>query len=302
MRITTRAHIAVLLTNVFFAINFSLVKFISPSRVGPYGLNILRVGISLLLFWLLWTAGKTPAGIQRKHIPRFILCGLTGVAINQMLFIKGLTLTSTIHASLLMLCTPLLITLLAFWVLRENLTWGKGAGLLLGISGATLLILHKEPQGTASLNGDLLIVLNAIAYTGYFILVKPLMQVYHPLHIIRWVFTFGFLLILPVGWPQFAAVRWEDFDLAAFAALTTVVIGGTFLAYSFNIYGIRHLGAAVTGSYIYTQPIFATLIAVIFLGEAFTWQKILSGLLIFSGVFLVSLPSLLQREGQKGDS
>lgn len=302
MRITHKAHIAVLFTNIFFAINFSLVKFISPSRVGPYGLNILRVGISLILFWLLWTAGKTPAGIQRKHIPRFLLCGLTGVAINQMLFIKGLTLTSTIHASLLMLCTPLLITLLAFWFLRESLTWGKGLGLLLGISGATLLILHKEPQGTASLSGDLLIVMNAIAYTFYFILVKPLMQVYHPLHVIRWVFTFGLLLILPVGWPQFAAIRWEAFDGAALAALATVVVGGTFLAYSFNIYGIRHLGAAVTGSYIYTQPIFATLIAILFLGEAFTWQKALSGALIFSGVFLVSLPSLLQRFRGNPDS
>ena len=163
-------------TNIFFAANYSLVKYISPSHVGPYGLNILRVGISLILFWTIWLAGKSAAGIKKKHWLRFALCGLTGVAINQMLFIKGLTMTSTIHASLLMLCTPLLITIFAFWILKEKVTIAKAAGLTLGIGGAVVLIMSKEKSGTASLNGDLLIVLNAISYTLYFMLVKPLMR------------------------------------------------------------------------------------------------------------------------------
>lgn len=260
----------------------------SPSHVGAYGLNIIRVGVSILLFWLLWSLGKTGAGIRKAHLGRFLLCGLTGVAINQMLFTKGLTMTSTIHASLLMLSTPLLITLLAFWVLREKVTAFKAIGLAMGIGGAILLVTSKEKTGSASLTGDLFIVLNAISYTVYFILVKPLMQVYSPLHVMRWVFTFGFMMILPFGWSQFAAIDWASFDWTHFAALTFIVICGTFLAYYFNIYGIRHLGAGITGSYIYTQPVFAAVIATLFLGEQFTFQKVLAGVLIFSGVFLVS--------------
>jgi drug/metabolite transporter (DMT)-like permease len=292
---TAKAHIAVLFTNIFFAANFSLVKYISPSLVGPYGLNFIRVGISLILFWLAWSVGKTclpdrqaKAGIQKKHILRFFLCGLTGVAINQMLFIKGLTMTSTIHASLLMLCTPLLITLFAFWILKEKVTPIKITGLSIGIAGATILILNKESGGTVSFYGDLLIVVNAIAYAIYFILVKPLMQVYHPLHIIRWVFTIGFIIILPFGWQQFNQISWSAFSAEAFAALLAIVFCGTFLAYSFNIYGIRHLGAGVTGSYIYTQPVFVALVAVLFLSEKFTWEKMLAAILIFGGVYMVS--------------
>jgi drug/metabolite transporter (DMT)-like permease len=288
LKTTTKAHIAVLFTNIFFASNFSLVKYISPSLVGPYGLNVIRVGVSLLLFWSFWLLGKTKAGIRKEHLPRFFLCGLTGVAINQMLFIKGLTMTSTIHASLLMLCTPLLITILAFWVLREKITVLKALGLSLGIGGAVLLILSKEKAGTATLSGDLFIVLNAIAYTIYFIIVKPLMQVYPPLHVIRWVFTFGFVMILPFGWGQFAATDWQLYDWSHFASLSFIVVCGTFLAYSFNIYGINHLGAGITGSYIYTQPIFAAIIATLFLQEQFTAEKIISGILIFTGVYLVS--------------
>ncbi|HEX7844197.1 MAG TPA: DMT family transporter [Chitinophagaceae bacterium] len=295
MRTTSKAHIAVLFTNIFFASNFSLVKHISPSVVGPYGLNLIRVGVSFLLFWLLWLTGKSirpdetvSARIKKEHWWRFILCGFTGVAINQMLFIKGLTMTSTIHAALLMLCTPLLITLLAFWMLKEKMTIAKLLGLTLGICGAVLLISSKEKTGTASLTGDLLIILNAISYTIYFILVKPLMVVYSPLHVIRWVFTFGLIMIIPFCWTQYWAIDWTAFDWSHIAALGFIVICGTFLAYSFNIYAIRHLGAGTTGAYIYTQPVFATVIATIFLKEQFSLAKMIAGLLIFIGVFLVS--------------
>ncbi len=288
MKTSTQAHIAVLFTNFFFATNLSLVKHISPGLLGAYGLNIFRVGGSLLLFWTLWLLAKKRNGIKKKDIPRFILCGLTGVAINQMLFIKGLTLTSTIHASLLMLTTPLLITVSAFWILKEKITPAKALGLALGIGGALLLIFSREQQGQAGLTGDLLIMVNAMSYTVYFIIVKPLMQEYPPLHVIRWVFSFGFLLILPFGWQESMDTAWPLFNWTHYAALFLVVFCGTFLAYSFNIYGIKHLGAGVTGSYIYTQPVFAAIIAALFLDEAFTAAKIISGILIFTGVFLVS--------------
>lgn len=277
-----------------------MVKYISPSLIGPYGVNILRVGVSLILFWTVWLFGKTAIGIQKKHLPRFLLCGFTGVAANQMLFIKGLTMTSTIHASLLMLCTPLLITLFAFWVLKEKVTLFKAAGLALGIGGALLLILSKEKAGnnTASLSGDILIILNAIFYTIYFMLVKPLMKAYPPLHVIRWVFTFGFIMILPFGWMQFSSIQWSQFEVSHFASLSFIVICGTFLAYFFTVYGLQHLGAGVTGAYIYTQPIFAAIVATVVLHEQFTLQKILSGVMIFTGVFLVSRKNVTVAEVQ----
>lgn len=258
--------------------------------VKPYGLNIIRVGLSILLFWIVWLAGKTPAGIQKKHIGRFLLCGLLGVAINQMMFLKGLTLTSTIHASLLILFTPIVITLFAFLVLKERITTGKLAGLILGISGSVLLILSKETPGAgqSSLTGDMLIMLNAISYAIYFILVKPLMAVYPPLHVVRWVFTIGLFMILPFGWEQFLEVEWQQLDYTHILAILSVVVLGTFLAYYFNVYGIRHLGAGITGAYIYTQPIFASIIAIAYLNEVITPEKIIAGLMIFTGVFLVS--------------
>ena len=291
MKPETKAHIAVLSTNLFFAVNFSLVKYISPALIKPYAINIFRVGISLVLFWLLWTMSDVKPHIKKKHWGRFFVCGLTGIAINQMFFIKGLIYTSAIHASLLILLTPILISVFAFTVLKEKVTIIKTMGLTLGVGGAVLLILSKEQSSTATnyLFGDLLIIINAISYTVYFIIVKPLMAEYPPLHVVRWVFTFGFLMILPFGWNEFISIPWEKLELSHYLSILFIVVPGTFLAYFFNIYGIQHLGAGTTGSYIYTQPVFAALIAVIFFHEHLTTSKLLAGIMIFLGVFLISL-------------
>lgn len=290
MKQTTKAHLAVLGTNLFFAANFSFVKLISPHFIKPFALNGLRVGISVLLFWTLWLAGKTPASILRKDFGRFLLCALTGVAINQMLFIKGLTMTSTVHASLLMLTTPLLIAVFAFLVLGEVVTRSKIAGLVLGIGGALLLILSKENSAHAAdyLMGDALILVNAISYSVYFILVKPLMSRYSPMHVIRWVFTLGLFMVLPFAWSELGEFEPQRFGWEEWAALGAVIITGTFLAYLFNAYGIQHLGAGITGTYIYTQPLFAVLIATFLLGEELSTAKIIAAVLIFTGVYLVS--------------
>jgi drug/metabolite transporter (DMT)-like permease len=290
MKEHTKAHLAVLGTNLFFGANFSLIKIISPSLVKPMALSLLRVGLSLLLFWLIWIGSKTEWGIKRKDIGRFMLCGFTGVALNQILFLKGLSLTSTIHASLLMLVTPILVTIFALWVLKEHFNFYKAIGLALGIGGAALLVLQKE-KGSADSNyilGDVLIIINAVSYAVYFILVKPLMQHYSPLQVIRWVFSFGFIMVIPFGWQETLEVNWQLFQWSDIAAFTIVIVFGTFLAYFFNAYGIQHLGAGTAGAYIYTQPVFAVIIAMILLGEQLTLLKVFAGLMIFAGVYFVS--------------
>ncbi|MBL7738314.1 MAG: EamA family transporter [Chitinophagaceae bacterium] len=291
MKPALKAHIAVLGTNLFFAINYSFVKFISPTPVGPYALNLLRVGGSLILFWTLWLFAKNKVTLQRKDVGRLILCGLLGVAVNQMLFIKGLTMTTAIHASLLMLCSPILITILAFWILKERVTILKILGLTLGVMGSVWLITGKQAAGQPKdyLLGDIFIVLNGISYAFYFILVKPLMERYTSLQVVRWVFTFGFIMMLPIGWVQFGEIQWAGFNPRYAAVLAFVIIAGTFLAYVFNAYGIRILGPGITSAYIYIQLVFAVAIAVLFFNEQLTLQKIIAGIMILGGVYLVSM-------------
>ena len=290
----TLAHIALLLTNFFFAINLSAVKHLTQAELaGPFGINVVRVGVSVILFWFLFLFTKSSTRIEKKDLGRFFLCALTGVAINQLLFLKGLSLTYPIHASLLMLTTPILIVIIAAWILKERLSGIRFIGLLMGIGGAAVLVLGKEQsgQGSSVLLGDVLIIINAISYTFYFILVKPLMLKYNPVVIIRWIFTIGLFMVLPFGWMEFSQIRWEQFTAIDYTSMALVVIAGTFLAYLFNAFGIKVLGASIAGFYIYTQPLFAAIIAMIFLKEELSMYKLLAAALIFIGVYLTNKPA-----------
>jgi drug/metabolite transporter (DMT)-like permease len=286
-----KAHLAVLAANIFFAMNFSAVQYITRELVQPFALNVLRVGISSILFWLLAVVNKSSIKIKKQHIGRFILCALTGVVINQLLFIKGLSMSLVIHASLLTLVTPIFISFIAAYLLKEKFSTYKIAGLILGISGAVMLITRKETgvAGGNVLLGDIYIIINAISYAFYFVLVKPLMKAYPPMHVIRWVFTLGLPAMLLFGWKELTAIEWSAFYPEAYIALLIIVIGATFLAYSFNLYSIHKLGASVTGSYIYTQPVFATLIAVFIMHESLTIYKVAAAVLILVGVFLAGI-------------
>jgi len=285
----SKAHIGLLGTNIFFAINLSAVKYLTSNNyMQPFGMNLIRVGVSVLLFWLLFLVKPPLNKIDKKDFPRFILCAFSGIAINQMLFLKGLSYTYPIHAALLMLTTPILITVIAAWLLKERIYFLKIAGLGLGVTGAVVLIAARPKTGDANniLLGDILILINAISYTIYFILVKPLMLKYNPVQVIRWVFTFGLFMVLPFGLGEFVAINWESFGITAYTCIGLIVIGGTFLAYLFNVYGIKILGASVAGSYIYLQPVFATIIAMVFLSEKLEAYKIIAAIAIFSGVYL----------------
>lgn len=287
---TRKAHWAVLTANLLFGINFSIVKYISPSLIKPFGLNLIRVGVTVLLFWILYLLKPGKAGIDKKDIPRFLLCAVSGVAINQLLFIKGLTLTTPIHAALLILITPVFILLFAFVLRSEAITLLKITGLLLSMSGAALLILSKENSalGTDMFWGDVLIIINAISYAFYFVLVKPLIQKYSPLHVIRWVFTFGFFIIIPFCWQQFTETNWTLFAPSHYAAVTFIVLGATFFAYLFTVYGLNHLSASAAGSYIYLQPFFSAIFSYLLFNEVLTIYKIIAAVLIFGGVYFIN--------------
>ena len=287
----TTAHIALVFANIFFAINLTAVKHLTNLQLAkPFGINVVRIAVSVLLLWILYLLKPVDIKIAKADRIRLLLCAVTGIAINQMFFLKGLSLTYPIHAALLLLITPIIIVFIAAWILKERLGFLKVTGLALGISGAMVLILAKNVAGKGDnvLLGDLFIIINAVFYTIYFVLVKPLMLKYNPIVILRWVFTIGLVLVLPFGWVEFTQIPWQRYTVIDFTSMALVAVTGTFLAYLFNLYGIKNLGASVAGFYIYTQPVFAVLIAMLVLHEQLELYKIIAALLIFCGVYLAN--------------
>ncbi|MBS1588081.1 MAG: DMT family transporter [Bacteroidetes bacterium] len=285
------AHLALLGANLFYGAGFTVAKSVMPRLIEPLGFIFIRISVVTILFWLSIAGGNNfRTKIERKDWKILILGGLFGVALNQMLFFAGLNLTFPIHASLIMMSTPLLILIISLFVLKERLSFQKGIGLAIGIGGAFLLMsAGKEITITGSSTmGDLLVLLNAASYAIYLVIIKPLMVRYRPIIVIRWVFLFGFLFSLPFGLPSFLQIDWGKFTLIDFTAVAFIVICVTFFTYLWNVFALQHLSPATAGAYIYLQPIFAAVISMLFLGETLTVIKIVATILIFSGVFLVN--------------
>ena len=287
-----KAHLALLGANFIYGVNYTVAKELMPGFLSPFGFIFCRVAGALLLFWLLSGFIKSER-VAKKDLLRMAVCGVFGVAGNQLMFFYGLNLTSPINAAIIMTCNPILVLLISALLIRERVTLRKVGGILLGLSGAAGLILYNNPLNMSPSDplGDLFIFLNASSYAIYLVLVKPLMQKYSPITVIKWVFLFGFFIVIPFGIEDFLAINWWSFTGSAWLAFLFVVVCTTFLAYLFNIFGLKELNPSTVSTYIYSQPLIASLVA-LFLGkDELTWIKIVATIFIFIGVYLVSIKS-----------
>jgi len=248
------------------------------------------VGFVLYKIWLYYAPNERGKIAEFNNWELVLACGIFGVAINQLLFFKGLSLTSSINASLIMITTPILVLLIAAFLINEAITKWKLVGIFLGCVGAgTIIALGGDNLNNSSrVLGDMCIFFNATSYAMYLVIVKPLMKKYHAFTLLKWLFLFGFFLVLPVGWNEFWAIEWANFTPSVWAALIYVVVGSTFFTYLLNIYALQHVNASVVSTYIYTQPVIATTIAVSLGKDSLSLEKVIAALAIFAGVYLVS--------------
>ena len=292
---TLKAHLALLSANVIYGANYLIAKGIMPQKIGPSAFVFIRIFCAAILFWIIKMFIREK--VERKDMRLLVLCGILGVATNQLLFFNGLNLTSPIDASIIITAIPILVLIISVFLLKERLTTTKISGIVLGSIGAILLITYgSSTDSTSSALGNLFIFINALSYSFYLVLVKPLMKKYNPFTIISWVFLFGFFFMFPFGIQELLATDISSYTTQTYLAIIYVVVGTTFLAYLFNIYALKHVRPSVSGSYVYLQPavtfIMVSIYAFVFADSIYSKDispiKIVSCLLVFLGVYLIS--------------
>ena len=293
-----KAHLALLAVNIIYGVNYIVAKDVMPAFLSPPAFVMTRVLGAVALFWLL----NRFTGIDRvktADLGRLALCGLFGVALNQLFFFEGLSLTNGVNAAIIMTSTPVLVILLSFVVLKEKITQTRITGVLLGLGGAIgVIALGGNASSGVNQLGDTFIFINATSYALYLVTVKPLMSKYSPVTVISYVFLFGSAVVVPYSSSAFFDQSWVLPD-HVYWKMTFVVLGTTFLAYLLNIFALRVVSPTVSSSYIYLQPVLTFVFALIYdhyfggnmAGEPGIWHLIFT-LLIFSGVYLVSKQSI----------
>ena len=288
MRSVPAAHAALLAANLIYGANYSIAKEVMPSVIQPFGFILMRVGTAALVFWLIgWLSGNLRL-VEKKDIPGIILCAFFGVALNQSLFFYGLSITSPINASIMMVCTPLLVLMLAIWMRKESGGGWKVVGVLLGLAGALTLLLFKGKAtfSNATRLGDAAVLINALSWGMYLVMVKPYMEKYGAMNIIRYVFLFGFILVIPLGAAQLATVDLASLTTAIWLKIGFVVFGTTVIGYYLNTMALQWSGPTLVSAYIYLQPFLASFFAWITLHELPGLLQITAAMLIFAGVYL----------------
>jgi drug/metabolite transporter (DMT)-like permease len=283
------AHLYLFLVAVIYGANYTISKWVMDDEyIHPIGFIFFRVLVATILFFLTGLAIREK--VDKKDHRILFMGGIFGVWINQTLFFYGLHLGSPVHASLLMLATPVLVLLIAAVVIGERITGRKILGVFLGLSGAIILILSSTGKSTEStLLGDTMVFINAISYAVYLVLVKKLTHKYHPVTISKWVFLYGAVFCLPQGFWHATQVQWATFSPRVWWSFIYVLIFTTYFAYLLNAIALRQVSAGMVSIYIYLQPLIAILIAILFYQSEINMAVGLGGTSIFSGVLLVSL-------------
>ena len=275
--------------SLIYGITFTIAKDVMPLYIDAYGFILLRAGGSMILFWLAWLF-MPKEKIALNDFPRIIAAAFFGVAFNMLTFFKGLSLTSPISAAVIMVSTPMIVLALSAIIMKERMKNRMILGIVLGLIGTAFLILYGKSIGSATNAGlgNFLVLVNAISYGFYLIIVKKLMDKYNAFTFVKWIYLFGFIMVLPFGWSQFDTVDWALVPTDIGWKIAFVVVISTFLTYLLNLLSMKELKPTTVAVFIYLQPVFATIFAIGLGKDELSLVKIVSAILIFVGVYLVT--------------
>jgi len=253
------ALIAAFLATSIYGINHTLAKEVMPVYIGSSGFIMLRLLGASLIFWLigLFTPNEK---IEKKDFLKILLAAILGMCINMLAFFRGLELSTPINSGIIITLSPVLVLISKTGINAPNIPLGNSFFLL-----------------------------NASAYAGYLIVIKPLTNKYNIFTLMKWLFLIGLILSTPITFNQFVEVNWTELPWFAIWRMAYVVIGTTFLTYLFNVYALKTLSPTTVGSFIYLQPIITIGFALITGNDILDTTKLFSCLLVFIGIYLVSI-------------
>ena len=286
----TFALIAVSIATLIYGVTYTIAKDVMPNYIKPYGFILLRVSSATLIFWTVGLFTKQQK-IEKSDYKKILIASFFGITINMLAFFKGLSLTSPISASVMMVTSPIMVLIFSSILIRKPIGKQRILGVFIGLVGALFLItLGNSSTGnsTNSAFGNFLVFLNAASYGLYLVLAKDLVKKYNPIVFIKWLYLFGLIFVIPFGYSELTAVIWEEIPTNIYWNISFVLLFTTCITYLFNLYGLSKLKPTTVSVFIYLQPVIATIYALIVGSDSLNLIQLCATLLIFFGVYLVT--------------
>jgi drug/metabolite transporter (DMT)-like permease len=289
MNKTLKVHVSLFIVSLIYGATFTVAKEVMPFYIKPFAFILLRIWVAAILLFGFHSVFIKEKISDKADYKKLLICAIFGVGANMLLFFKGLSLTVPINGAVLMMNTPIFVVVFASLFLKEKLAFAKIVGILIAAFGAILLMAGTNFSfNSQTALGDIMVTANAIIYAFYLVYAKPLSQKYHPLTVTLYAFLFGALLVMPFAWKEFTEIEWNVIPVNIYVYIAFITIGSTFVTYILNAYALRYASPSLVGSYIYLQPVLATIIAIVLGKDELTLQKCIFICIISLGVYLVS--------------
>ena len=282
-------HIAMFSANLIFGLNTPVSRTLMPEILSPYALTFFRLGGGLILFWFVSLFTKKEH-VPAKDIMLLFFASLFALTLNQLPYFIGLSMTSPIDASIVVTLLPILTMILAAIIIKEPITWLKAVGVLVGASGALILVFtsHSLHAGESNFWGNVIVFGAVASFAIYLTVFKNLISRYSPVTLMKWMFLFGTIICFPFCYKP---VMQTDFSLltsGTYWRIGYIVLLATFLSYMLIPIGQKYLRPTTLSMYNYLQPVVASFVAVAIGIDTFGVEKAISGVLVFAGVYIVT--------------
>jgi drug/metabolite transporter (DMT)-like permease len=285
---TAAPHLALIAVQVMFG-TWPIVGKIVLRTVPSAGLVGLRVAGASLAFIIIGRMTGGVGRILRKDWPVLVVSSLLGLVLNQWLYVKGLSLTTAINATLLSTAIPVFTLLVGMLLRTDRATLRRLVGIALA-GGGVIYLIGPTRGAFSSLTraGDLLIVTNSLCYGAYIAVSKDLVKRYRALTVITWIFIVASVATVPVGVVSLSHISLAHIAVSVWLTILFIILVPTVGAYYLNAWALARVPPSTVAVYIYLQPLIAFVLAPLVLGERLSWRAAIASLFIFAGVLVVT--------------
>lgn len=286
-----KGHIAAIGTNVIFGLNIPVTKSLLSGWMSPMGYTLTRMLFGVTVFWVIGFFQKREK-VPYRDLMMIFLCGLLGLVATQVTFAIGLRYTTPVTYSLILALSPIIVLALSAVFLKESATREKIVGVIMGITGAAIIILQSAngSPGSNTIFGIIIAIVSVICYAGYIILTRKIAAKYSPVTMMKWMFLLSVLILLPFGFSELPEQRVysSETSLTAISELIFALLFSSILAFFLMPVALKRIKATTASIYINLQPLVASSVAIAIGQDIFGWDKVLALILVMSGVHFVN--------------
>lgn len=281
-----------LLATILWGGNFVIGRAVA-NDIAPLTLAFYRWCVAfLVLAPIAWKAFKKDLPIFKQHWLAVLVLSLTGVAGFNTLVYIGLHDTTSINASLMNSSTPIVIYILAFIFLRERLTRFQIIGTVISLTGVIFILSSGSLSSLKDFQfnqGDLIVLVAIVCWSIYSLFIKQYAGILPGLSTFFVTIMIGIVMLLPFfiyeTMTQAPTITWNVSSIAAILYVGSLASIVAFLAWN---KGVIQLGASRASIFLNFIPVFATLFAVLFIGESLHLFQVVGGLAVVLGVIITN--------------